>query len=56
MRTRDELLFDANLAEQAERYDEMVEATKAIVELCHQQQEELSIEERNALSVVCRKD
>lgn len=42
-----DLVFLSKLAEQAERYDDMVKATKKIV----QQNAELSIEERNLLSV-----
>ena len=39
----------AKLAEQAERYDEMVEEMKKVATLVHDQ--ELSVEERNLLSV-----
>ncbi len=39
----------AKLAEQAERYDEMVEEMKKVAKLVHDQ--ELSVEERNLLSV-----
>jgi 14-3-3 protein epsilon len=39
----------AKLAEQAERYDEMVEEMKKVAKLVHEQ--ELSVEERNLLSV-----
>jgi 14-3-3 protein epsilon len=42
-----DLVFLSKLAEQAERYDEMVKATKKIV----QQNAELTVEERNLLSV-----
>jgi len=45
---RDKLVYSAKLAEQAERYDEMVESMK---NLCKMGDIELSIEERNLLSV-----
>jgi 14-3-3 protein epsilon len=45
--SRDELVYSAKLAEQAERYEEMVEAMKAVAGLG----QELSMEERNLLSV-----
>jgi len=45
---RERLVYSAKLAEQAERYDEMVESMKA---LCKLDAVELSIEERNLLSV-----
>lgn len=44
---RDNIVFSAKLAEQAERYDEMVEAMKKIAQL----DVELTVEERNLLSV-----
>lgn len=44
---RDELVQKAKLAEQAERYDDMADAMKAVTEL----DDELSNEERNLLSV-----
>jgi 14-3-3 protein epsilon len=44
---RDALVYKAKLAEQAERFDEMVEYMKAVA----QQPVELSVEERNLLSV-----
>mmetsp|Transcript_20297 Transcript_20297/g.29352 ORF Transcript_20297/g.29352 Transcript_20297/m.29352 type:complete len:249 (-) Transcript_20297:327-1073(-) len=44
---RDSLVFMAKLAEQAERFDEMVDHMKAVA----QQPQELSVEERNLLSV-----
>jgi len=47
MATRDDNVYLAKLAEQAERYDEMVAAMKAVGEL----NTELTIEERNLLSV-----
>ena len=46
--TRDELLYLARLAEQCERYDEMVEYTSDFAKIGGQ---ELSLEERNILSV-----
>jgi len=47
MATREENVYMAKLAEQAERYDEMVEATKNLAKL----NVELTVEERNLLSV-----
>jgi 14-3-3 protein epsilon len=44
---RDSLVYQAKLAEQAERFDEMVDHMKAVA----QQPQELSVEERNLLSV-----
>jgi 14-3-3 protein epsilon len=44
---RDSLVYSAKLAEQAERFDEMVEHMKAVA----QQPQELTVEERNLLSV-----
>ncbi|KAK4758335.1 hypothetical protein SAY87_019636 [Trapa incisa] len=44
---REELVYVAKLAEQAERYDEMVEAMKKVAKL----DMELTVEERNLLSV-----
>lgn len=44
---RDSLVYMAKLAEQAERFDEMVDHMKAVA----QQPQELSVEERNLLSV-----
>jgi len=44
---RDEHVYMAKLAEQAERYDEMVESMKAVAKL----DVELTVEERNLLSV-----
>eukprot|EP00803_Ostreobium_quekettii_P009008 evm.model.scf_351.5 EVM.evm.TU.scf_351.5 scf_351:38313-41807(-) len=46
---REECVFLAKLAEQAERYDEMVEEVRKIAKMVHAQ--ELSVEERNLLSV-----
>jgi len=45
--TREESVYMAKLSEQAERYDEMVEAMKKVAAL----DSELSVEERNLLSV-----
>lgn len=45
---RDNIVYKAKLAEQAERYDEMAEYMKDLVKLV---QESLSVEERNLLSV-----
>jgi len=44
---REDSIYTARLAEQAERYDEMAEAMKKVAQLS----EELTIEERNLLSV-----
>jgi len=44
---REDVVYQAKLAEQAERYDEMVEAMKKVAQLGT----ELSVEERNLLSV-----
>lgn len=46
---REEFVYMAKLAEQAERYDEMVTEMKKVAQLVHEQ--ELSVEERNLLSV-----
>jgi len=46
--TREECTYNAKLAEQAERYDEMVEEMKKVAQMVDQ---ELSVEERNLLSV-----
>jgi 14-3-3 protein epsilon len=46
---REECVYMAKLAEQAERYDEMVEEMKKVAKMVHDQ--ELSVEERNLLSV-----
>jgi 14-3-3 protein epsilon len=45
--SREDLIYMARLAEQAERYDEMAESMKKVAQLG----EELSVEERNLLSV-----
>jgi len=45
--TRDDNIYLARLAEQAERYDEMAESMKKVAEM----NEEFSVEERNLLSV-----
>jgi len=47
MLDRESLVFMAKLAEQAERFDEMVEHMKSVA----QQPQELTVEERNLLSV-----
>ncbi|VDP87479.1 unnamed protein product [Echinostoma caproni] len=47
MSDREVLVYNAKLAEQVERYDEMVELMKKVVE----EDKELSVEERNLLSV-----
>lgn len=47
MTTRETNVYLAKLAEQAERYDEMVEAMKSVA----RSESELSVEERNLLSV-----
>jgi 14-3-3 protein epsilon len=49
MTDREESVYVAKLAEQAERYDEMVEEMKKVAKMVHDQ--ELSVEERNLLSV-----
>ncbi|GAA6217535.1 14-3-3 protein zeta-like [Lates japonicus] len=46
-----ELVHKAKLAEQAERYDDMAAAMKAVTEAVTEDSEPLSIEERNLLSV-----
>jgi 14-3-3 protein epsilon len=46
---REEAVYMAKLAEQAERYEEMVEEMKKVAKMVHDQ--ELSVEERNLLSV-----
>jgi 14-3-3 protein epsilon len=45
--SREDNIYTARLAEQAERYDEMAQAMKKVAEVT----EELSVEERNLLSV-----
>lgn len=47
MTTREEHVYMAKLAEQADRYDEMVEEMKKVASM----NEELTVEERNLLSV-----
>ena len=47
MASREEHVYLAKLAEQAERYDEMAEHMKAVA----QSNQELSVEERNLISV-----
>ena len=46
---REEHVFMAKLAEQGERYDEMVEEMRKVAEQVHDK--ELTVEERNLLSV-----
>jgi len=46
---REECVYMAKLAEQAERYDEMVEEMKKVAQMVDEK--ELSVEERNLLSV-----
>ncbi|KAK2195506.1 bifunctional 14-3-3 domain superfamily/14-3-3 protein/14-3-3 protein [Babesia duncani] len=48
---RAQLTYSAKLAEQAERYDEMADAMKLLVETCITDKDELTVEERNLLSV-----
>merc|ERR1719198_1405383 len=48
MANKDNKVYQAKLAEQAERYEEMVESMK---EVCSMVTGELSLEERNLLSV-----
>jgi len=45
--SRDDFVYQAKLAEQAERYDEMVESMKKVAQM----DTELSVEDRNLLSV-----
>jgi len=45
--SREDVIYTARLAEQAERYDEMAQAMKKVAEL----NQELTVEERNLLSV-----
>uniref|UniRef100_A0A669DUG8 14-3-3 domain-containing protein n=2 Tax=Oreochromis TaxID=8139 RepID=A0A669DUG8_ORENI len=47
MGEREDLVYQAKLAEQAERYDEMVESMKKVADM----DVELTVEERNLLSV-----
>jgi 14-3-3 protein epsilon len=49
--THENLVYKAKLSEQAERFDEMVEHMKAVVEGAFAEGNELSVEERNLLSV-----
>lgn len=48
---KDDNVYKAKLAEQAERYDEMVECMKEVAKLCNDTDKALSVEERNLLSV-----
>jgi 14-3-3 protein epsilon len=45
--SRDDDVYQAKLAEQAERYEEMVESMKKVAKM----DQELTVEERNLLSV-----
>ena len=45
--TRDELIYMSRIAEQTERFEDMLEYMKKVVEL----KSELNVEERNLLSV-----
>lgn len=47
MDQRDQIVYNAKLAEQAERYDEMADLMKSVAQM----KKELSVEERNLLSV-----
>lgn len=49
--SHENLVYKAKLSEQAERFDEMVEHMKAVVEGAFAENNELSVEERNLLSV-----
>jgi len=49
--SHENLVYKAKLAEQAERFDEMVEHMKEVVNGAHVEGHELSVEERNLLSV-----
>eukprot|EP00386_Alphamonas_edax_P009345 GDKI01030767.1.p1 GENE.GDKI01030767.1~~GDKI01030767.1.p1 ORF type:complete len:255 (-),score=116.15 GDKI01030767.1:438-1202(-) len=48
---REKNVYMAKLAEQAERYDEMADFMKTVTEMLPNLKEELSVEERNLLSV-----
>nr|APA33972.1 seminal fluid protein [Nilaparvata lugens] len=50
MSEREDIFYKAKLAEQAERYDEMVEAMRKIASL----NLELTVEERNLFAVACK--
>jgi len=47
---REDLIYMARLAEQAERYDEMADSMKKVAQL----NDELTVEERNLLSVALK--
>ncbi|XP_072971284.1 14-3-3 protein 2-like [Typha angustifolia] len=51
MATREENVYMAKLAEQAERYEEMVEFMEKVTTSAGNMEEELTVEERNLLSV-----
>lgn len=51
MTVREVKVYMAKLAEQAERYEEMVKFVKEVAEISAQSEGELSVEERNLLSV-----
>lgn len=50
-KSKDELVQRAKHAEQAERYDDMAAAMKAITEMLSKESDKLASEERNLLSV-----
>merc|ERR1712046_222216 len=47
----DQFVYKAKLAEQAERYEDMISAMKQVVKLTKQTMRDLTVEERNLLSV-----
>merc|ERR1712046_290518 len=47
----DQFVYKAKLAEQAERYEDMISAMKQVVKLSRQTMRDLTVEERNLLSV-----
>ena len=51
MASKEDLTYKAKLAEQVERYDDMVEDMKKITKMVSEKGEELTVEERNLLSV-----
>merc|ERR1711988_101169 len=50
-RQTEQFVYKAKLAEQAERYEDMISAMKQVVRLSRQTMRDLTIEERNLLSV-----
>merc|ERR1711935_100784 len=50
-RTTEQFVYKAKLAEQAERYEDMISAMKQVVKLSRQTMRDLTVEERNLLSV-----